>query len=60
MQRILALRDRARSTMGNRYDQRAFHETVLNRGSVPLPVLEQRMDEFIADGGKSPWADKVN
>jgi len=27
---------------------------VLSTGSVPLPVLEQRIDQFIADGGPEP------
>ena len=35
--------------------QRPFHEAFLAIGSVPLPVLEQRMAQFIADGGvKAP------
>jgi hypothetical protein len=28
---------------------------VLQLGSVPLPVLEARIDRFIAQGGKSPY-----
>jgi uncharacterized protein (DUF885 family) len=48
MQRILALRDRARKALGARYDQRVFHEIVLGRGSVPLPVLEAQVDRWIA------------
>jgi uncharacterized protein (DUF885 family) len=48
MQRILALRDRARTALGARYDQRMFHEIVLGRGSVPLPVLEAQVDRWIA------------
>jgi hypothetical protein len=30
---------------------RHFHDAILSLGSVPLPVLEQRMAQFIADGG---------
>lgn len=48
MQRILALRERARRALGDRYDQRMFHEIVLGRGSVPLPVLEAQVDRWIA------------
>ena len=48
MQRILALRDRARTALGPRYDQRVFHEIILGRGSVPLPVLEAQIDRWIA------------
>jgi uncharacterized protein (DUF885 family) len=48
MQRILALRDRARAALGARYDQRVFHEIVLGRGSVPLPVLEAQIERWVA------------
>ncbi|MGH6649730.1 MAG: DUF885 domain-containing protein [Sphingopyxis sp.] len=51
MQRILALRDRARGALGDRYDQKMFHEIVLGRGSVPLPVLEAQVDRWIAAPG---------
>ena len=47
MQRILALRDKAKAALGARYDQKAFHEIVLGRGSVPLPVLEAQVDRWI-------------
>jgi hypothetical protein len=29
---------------------------VLSTGSVPLPVLNARIDQFIASGGQSPYA----
>lgn len=48
MQRILALRERARKALGTGYDQRVFHEIVLGRGSVPLPVLEAQVDRWIS------------
>jgi uncharacterized protein (DUF885 family) len=51
MQRILALRERARGALGDRYDQRVFHEIILGRGSVPLPVLEAQVDRWIAAPG---------
>ena len=41
----------AEEKLGARFDQRPFHDAILALGSVPLPVLEQRMTEFIADGG---------
>ena len=34
--------------------KRLFHDAILAIGSVPLPVLEQRMTQFIADGGVNP------
>ena len=48
MVRILALRERARQTLGARFDLRGFHDLVLGAGSLPLPVLETRVDRWIA------------
>lgn len=50
-------RERATKALGEHFDIRAFHDTVLSTGSVPLPVLNQRIDAFIAGGGKSPYAE---
>ncbi|SFU51942.1 DUF885 domain-containing protein [Pseudoduganella namucuonensis] len=52
---IVEARKRAEAALGARFDIRAFHDTVLNLGSVPLPVLRTRIDDFIAEGGKSPY-----
>ena len=49
-------RARAEKALGEKFDIRAFHDAVLSTGSVPLPVLRERIDRFIADGGKSPYA----
>ncbi|WP_295968725.1 DUF885 family protein [uncultured Xanthomonas sp.] len=54
--KILELRRKAEQALGEKFDIRAFHDAVLETGSVPLPVLEQRIDRFIAEGGKSPWS----
>jgi uncharacterized protein (DUF885 family) len=54
---IERLRAKAEKALGPRFDIRAFHDTVLSTGSVPLPVLDRRIDQFIADGGKDPVAD---
>ncbi|GAB3782660.1 DUF885 domain-containing protein [Dyella agri] len=50
-------RARAEKALGPTFDIRAFHDAVLSTGSVPLPVLNERIDRFIADGGRSPYAD---
>ena len=52
--KIRELRGKAEKTLGAKFDVRHFHDTVLSTGSVPLPVLEQRIDRFIADGGPEP------
>ena len=52
---IQEARARAEKPLGPKFDIRNFHDTVLQLGSVPLPVLQQRIDAFIAEGGKSPY-----
>lgn len=46
------VRAKAEKALGTRFDIRKFHDVLLALGSVPLPVLEQRIDAFIADGGQ--------
>src|SRR3546814_15013440 len=43
----------AQEALGDKFDQRKFHDAILALGSVPLPVLETRMKRFIADGGEN-------
>ncbi len=47
-------RREAEAALGDKFDQRTFHDAILALGSVPLPVLEKRMQQYIADGGKNP------
>ena len=47
-------RREAEEKLGGKFDQRQFHDAILAIGSVPLPVLEQRMAQFIADAGAAP------
>jgi uncharacterized protein (DUF885 family) len=51
-------RAKAERELGDRFDIRRFHDTVLELGSVPLPVLHARIDRFIAEGGPSPWPEE--
>jgi uncharacterized protein (DUF885 family) len=46
--KILELRDRAQKALGPKFDIRAFHDQVLDAGALPLDVLEQRIDAWIA------------
>jgi len=46
--KILELRARAEQALGDRFDIRAFHEQVLMTGALPLAVLEQKIDDWIA------------
>jgi uncharacterized protein (DUF885 family) len=48
---IQRLRARAEGTLGARFDIRAFHQQVLGSGALPLPVLEAKVDGWIARGG---------
>ena len=52
---IIKARSKAEKTLGDRFNVRAFHDAVLELGSVPIPVLQTRIDRFIAEGGKGPY-----
>jgi len=45
-------RARAEKELGQKFDIRKFHDVTLALGSVPLPVFEERITAFIADGGQ--------
>lgn len=49
MIRIQELRARAEEALGSKFDIRAFHDTVLGGGAMPLAVLERRVDTWIAE-----------
>jgi uncharacterized protein (DUF885 family) len=46
--KILELRDRAKAALGDKFDLRAFHDQVLDSGALPLDVLSDRIDGWIA------------
>lgn len=54
---IRAARAKAEKTLGPKFNIRAFHDTVLATGSVPLSVLDWQVNSFIASGGRGPYPD---
>ncbi|MCZ6686275.1 MAG: DUF885 domain-containing protein, partial [Gammaproteobacteria bacterium] len=48
MLKILELRERAITALGEEFDIREFHDVVLRNGDIPLTVLEQQVDQYIA------------
>ena len=46
---ILRLREKAKQALGPRFDIRTFHDAVLLSGSLPLAVLETRVDQYIGE-----------
>lgn len=55
---IRKARAKAEQKLGARFNIRAFHDAVLELGSVPLPVIDERVDQLIAAGGKGPYPDE--
>ena len=48
MLKILELREKAKRTLGDDFDIRDFHEVVISHGAIPLNVLEDFVEEYIA------------
>jgi uncharacterized protein (DUF885 family) len=45
---IQRLRKKAEAELGPKFDIREFHEQVLDTGALPLQILEQKIDRWIA------------
>jgi uncharacterized protein (DUF885 family) len=54
--KFLELRQRAKSVLGDQFDIRAFHDAVLNSGSLPLDLLEAHFNEWIETQKRDPKA----
>ena len=48
MIKILDLREKAKSKLGDDFDIRDFHDVVLKNGAVALPILDELVDGYIA------------
>ena len=46
--KILAIRESAETQLGDDFDIRAFHDHLLGAGALPLDILQQRMDAWLA------------
>ncbi|WP_396638345.1 DUF885 domain-containing protein [Maribacter sp. R77961] len=46
--KIRELRKKAEAALGNKFDLRQFHEIILEQGTVTLPILEKRINNYIA------------
>ena len=51
MLKILELRSMAKDKLGDKFDLRQFHDVILKNGPVPLSVLEQQVNNWIASKG---------
>lgn len=49
MLKIVELRTKAKQALGDKFDIREFHDVVLTNGAVPLNVLEDMVNDYIAD-----------
>ena len=45
---ISRLRDKAKAALGPKFDIREYHAQVLDTGALPLPILEKKIDDWIA------------
>ncbi len=47
--KIIELREKARATLGAKFDIGEFHDVVLKNGSLPVSILERVVDQYIAE-----------
>jgi uncharacterized protein (DUF885 family) len=47
MMKIQELRARAQHELGEKFDLREFHDTVLKNGAMPLDILEEQINDYI-------------
>lgn len=47
--KIMELRDKAQTELGEKFDYRGFHDTILKNGPLPMTLLEENINKWIAD-----------
>ena len=52
--KFIELRERARTKLGSKFRLSDYHDLVIDSGALPMDVLEQRVDAWIAAGGGKP------
>ena len=50
--KITELRHKAENALGPRFDIRDFHDVVLRNGALPLELLEEQVDGYIASASR--------
>jgi uncharacterized protein (DUF885 family) len=46
--KIMQLRQRAKATLGDKFDLKEFHNVVLGNGAMPLDILDKTIDNYIS------------
>jgi len=49
MNKIIDLRETAKEELGDDFDIRDFHDAILETGPVPLSIMEEQVEAYIAD-----------
>ena len=60
MLKIQELREKAEKALGNKFDLKAFHDLVLGKGALPLNLLEEEIDLWIAEKGQTEGGNQNN
>ena len=50
---ILRLREHATAQLGDAFDLPTFHSVLLDSGSLPMPVLQVAVDDWIGNSGRA-------